>query len=119
MHFILQGKTLSLICGTLTWLRDHENREKCRLEEESRAATLDVCSTGNAVDWITAQSQSMQNKQLAIESQDQLASLQRREKKVLNFSKRRDRLKVQLYFITIILHTLFTYLLFYCYGIGL
>ena len=32
MYIILQGKSLSLICGALTWLQDYEERQRRELE---------------------------------------------------------------------------------------
>lgn len=33
--FVGTGKSLSLICGALTWLRDHEQREEQKLQKPS------------------------------------------------------------------------------------
>jgi len=41
--FVIQGKSLSLLCGAMTWLRDHEAREDAYID--SQLSTSSVPST--------------------------------------------------------------------------
>lgn len=79
------GKSLSLICGALTWLREHKRRDYEQLFTEQ-----DIAS--DEPEWITAQARARKRKELFRRREETEARLMReREKETLKTARQRGR----------------------------
>jgi chromosome transmission fidelity protein 1 len=88
----LQGKSLSLICGALRWLLDHE--ERIRQQLKTAIAQLDSvkdCDSDGDFDWLTQQAQQVQVKQQRHQLQQQLNKILRNDEKLEQLRKRKEK----------------------------
>ncbi|XP_047114630.1 ATP-dependent DNA helicase DDX11 isoform X1 [Schistocerca piceifrons] len=78
------GKSLSLICGALRWLLDHETRCQADLEAQMAALTLQLeeLEAENAVDWLGQQAQGVELRNKLNVIARQLSSIHKREEKL-------------------------------------
>lgn len=53
--FFYQGKTLSIICGTMRWLLDHEEREQRQLKKTLEKLAKENVLDNDDDDWINGQ----------------------------------------------------------------
>lgn len=87
-----QGKSLSLICGALCWLRDHEERKRRQLK--AAIAQLDLmknCDGGSETDWLTQQIQQSQVLQQRQKLQQQLNKILCNDEKLEELRKRKGK----------------------------
>jgi chromosome transmission fidelity protein 1 len=68
----LQGKSLSIICGALRWLKDHLTREKIKLENGIEELKKQESLLEKESDWINGQSRKLELQRNRIEKQEQL-----------------------------------------------
>ncbi|XP_045108856.1 ATP-dependent DNA helicase DDX11-like [Portunus trituberculatus] len=79
------GKSLSLICGALTWLKqhaDHHKAELIRKIEESKSTQDD-----DGPDWFTAATKRIESKEEARRCQEQLQLLEKQEERICALRK--------------------------------
>ncbi|PNF28755.1 ATP-dependent DNA helicase DDX11 [Cryptotermes secundus] len=84
------GKSLSLICGALCWLRDHEERKRRQLK--AAIAQLDLmktCDGDSEIDWLTQQIQQSQVLQQRQQLQQQLNKILCNDEKLEQLRKRK------------------------------
>uniref|UniRef100_A0A0P4W9K1 Helicase ATP-binding domain-containing protein n=1 Tax=Scylla olivacea TaxID=85551 RepID=A0A0P4W9K1_SCYOL len=80
------GKSLSLICGALTWLKqhaDHHKAELIRKIEESKSTQDD-----DGPDWFTAATKRIEGKEEARRCQEELLLLEKQEERINALRKR-------------------------------
>ncbi|XP_027218819.2 ATP-dependent DNA helicase DDX11 isoform X1 [Penaeus vannamei] len=85
------GKSLSLICGALTWLRDHNTHYKAELQrkiEEGSAAVDD-----NDPDWFSAATKRIEEQGEVRKYREELLALQKQEERVKALKERRQVIK--------------------------
>ncbi|XP_021933898.1 ATP-dependent DNA helicase DDX11 isoform X2 [Zootermopsis nevadensis] len=87
------GKSLSLICGALRWLSDHEDRIRRQLR--TAIAQLDAVANNNDdggdFDWLTQQAQHVQVTQQRYQLQQRLDKILRSDQKLEQLRKRREK----------------------------
>jgi len=75
-----QGKTLSIICGAVRWLLDHENREWNQLKLALESLTMKNGETNNDDDddddWIAGQAKLVEQQRKVYEINKMLKSLE-------------------------------------------
>ncbi|RZB39133.1 putative ATP-dependent RNA helicase DDX11, partial [Asbolus verrucosus] len=87
MKHLYQGKSLSIICGAIRWLKDHNNREKNALKTRIDALELQKRNiTSNSSDWLSTQSQE-------IELTRQINELKIEQNKINEYDVRIEKLK--------------------------
>jgi len=80
----LQGKSLSLICGSLSWLKDHEERERKEISEKLLRLGKET-STDNSdetVDWFTQQTSQVGARQQQYELKQQKEKIDKFDKSI-------------------------------------
>lgn len=84
---LFQGKSLSIICGAVRWLKDHNNyeREVLKLQIQELEEKKKQIST-DSTDWITSQSKE-------IEITRQITELKIQENKIADYDKKIEDLK--------------------------
>lgn len=84
------GKSLSLICGTLSWLRDHEQRVTSQLEAALKDLDLKKKSYGESAgsDWLSAQVKQAAVDNVALVLKHKLDKIKRNEKKTSEIRSR-------------------------------
>jgi chromosome transmission fidelity protein 1 len=90
-----QGKSLSLICGAICWLQDHEERKRRQLK--AAIAQLDVmknCDGGGDTDWLTQQTQQSQVLQQQQQLQQQLNKILRNDEKLEQLRKHKEKVSL-------------------------
>jgi chromosome transmission fidelity protein 1 len=78
--YILQGKSLSLICGALKWLKDHEEREKRELT--NHLSELKISETADDGDWLSAQSKNIEKERARLQVQANLDKINKKNEKI-------------------------------------
>nr|XP_026690790.1 ATP-dependent DNA helicase DDX11 isoform X2 [Ciona intestinalis] len=81
------GKSLSLICGSLTWLKDHEEREEKRCQEITNKLTTEKSKETCDFDWIQEYAE---KKSKSKEQQAASDEMERRKKRKLKLKKIRS-----------------------------
>lgn len=73
-----QGKTLSIICGAVRWLLDHENREWNQLKQALESLNMKNEETNNDDDddWIAGQAKLVEQQRKVYEINKMLKSLE-------------------------------------------
>lgn len=88
--FLIQGKSLSIICGALTWLTNHEEREVKNLEVALEK--LEPSQKQSTHDWLSAQIKERENKALMRQLKQKLDRIHIRNESI---KKIRDHSKVK------------------------
>lgn len=83
------GKSLSLICGVLTWLRDHEQKRLKDLEEQVKNVCLE--SVAEDEDWFQAAIKNMEKEGKRCQAKFELDALKAKELKISELRHRRQR----------------------------
>jgi len=86
------GKSLSLICGALTWFRDSEARDRARLHNLISDNTTN--KEEEEEDWLAAAGRKQEHNQRRLEAKQDLDRLARREEKLAKIAKRRAGLQL-------------------------
>lgn len=77
------GKSLSLLCSTLKFLKDHEEKTKNDLQTGIESLNREILSCiDKSEDWIEEQYQLIQKKQQLLEFQDKLDKIKKYEQKI-------------------------------------
>lgn len=85
------GKSLSIICGSLAWLREHNKSCKTKLSTEERELSLQLSAPGSGEgDWIAEGARNLLRRARLREVRSQLDYLSKREKK---YEDLRDNLR--------------------------
>lgn len=101
--FSYQGKTLSIICGTMRWLLDHEEREQRQLKKTLEKLAKENELNNDDDDWINGQAKLLEQQRKIHEINLMMKSLEEfnnnieQIKKVLNIFKiifNNDKLEV-------------------------
>ena len=86
---------MSLICGSLTWLEDHEQNEKVKLEQDlkvlDQASEKEVPSnntTNNEPTWFTAAKKIISNSQKRDKIKEELKRIHQQEEKIQKLKER-------------------------------
>uniref|UniRef100_T1H8V1 DNA helicase n=1 Tax=Rhodnius prolixus TaxID=13249 RepID=T1H8V1_RHOPR len=90
--FLIQGKSLSIICGALTWLTNHEEREVKNLEVALEK--LEPSQKQSTHDWLSAQIKERENKALMRQLKQKLDRIHIRNesiKKIRDHSKEKTK----------------------------
>lgn len=90
-----QGKSLSLICGALRWLQDHEQRK--REELKAAIARLDStkdCNGGDDFDWLSQQAQQVRVLQQRQQLQQQLNKILSKDEKLEQLRKCKEKVAI-------------------------
>ncbi|XP_014244230.1 ATP-dependent DNA helicase DDX11 isoform X1 [Cimex lectularius] len=74
------GKTLSIICGALAWLKDHEEREIHALEKA--ISQLELNKVESSTDWLSAQIKNVANDNCRRELQLRLNNITKKSEQV-------------------------------------
>ncbi|XP_068203428.1 ATP-dependent DNA helicase DDX11 isoform X2 [Palaemon carinicauda] len=86
------GKSLSIICGALTWLRDHNEHLKAELlkkiKEGEKAAADD-----SDPDWFSAAAKKQEGQEEVRRCREDLKKLEKQEERVSDMKQRRHRVK--------------------------
>ncbi|XP_012276838.1 ATP-dependent DNA helicase DDX11 isoform X2 [Orussus abietinus] len=84
------GKSLSLICGAVRWLLDHEERQKNELEEKIRELDIKLKEAANKVtdDWFSVQTGQLQVNAEKQEIQRKLDAIYKNEEKIKKYKAR-------------------------------
>lgn len=86
-----QGKTLSIICGAVRWLLDHENREWNQLKLALQSLTMKNGETNNDDedddDWIAGQAKLVEQQRKVYEINKMLNSLEEFNKNIEKIKK--------------------------------
>ena len=84
------GKSLSLICGSLTWFLESERKKKLRLEKLVKEKIED---DNEEEDWFAAASKKQELNQKRLEAKKELERINKREERLKDIKKRRNELK--------------------------
>ncbi|XP_039296292.1 ATP-dependent DNA helicase DDX11 [Nilaparvata lugens] len=76
------GKSQSLICGSLKWLLEHEERQKRQLANQIAKLTISDESTDKACDWIKAQAKQLEKTHSKRQLQIQLDTITKKEERL-------------------------------------
>lgn len=80
------GKSLSIICGALTWLNDHEEREK---NELTKAIDFLKSNTNSkSTDWLTEQIKEMENQSVKAEIKRMLDKIEKKNEEIDKIKKK-------------------------------
>ncbi|KAK7084367.1 DEAD H (Asp-Glu-Ala-Asp His) box helicase 11 [Halocaridina rubra] len=86
------GKSLSLICGALTWLREHNKHHKSelqrRIKEFEESGTDD-----NDPDWFSAATKKREEREEVMKHKEELRILEKQEERVSSLKSRRKVIK--------------------------
>ena len=82
------GKSLSLICGSLTWFLESERTNKIKLESLLSEEFLDEDD-----DWFAAAGRKQKHNQKRLEAKKTLERIKQREEKLANIKKRRGEVQ--------------------------
>lgn len=100
-HLCSQGKSLSLICGALTWLSDHDKSVRDQLESllksSNETASNGESNSSDPFDWINQQAEEVASRQKRAETKlklDLLDKYQMKLSKMKQGSKQRVSLGV-------------------------
>ncbi|XP_053637963.1 ATP-dependent DNA helicase DDX11 isoform X1 [Cherax quadricarinatus] len=85
------GKSLSLICGALTWLRDHNEHYKAELMRKVKEN--ENAKDDDGPDWFSAATKRLEEKEEIRKCQLALQELEKQEKKVQALKERRHVIK--------------------------
>lgn len=85
---IFQGKSLSIICGALCWLKDHLEREKSSLTVQIEKLKLQESKLASDGDWITGQSLKLQAERERRKLEDKLNNFIDHEKSMKQLKER-------------------------------
>ncbi|XP_044729931.1 ATP-dependent DNA helicase DDX11 [Chrysoperla carnea] len=81
------GKTMSLICGSLTWLRDHELRKQQELIDKIKEINQNKNKLDSEDDWISSQSEAILKSKERDKLQLELDKINKYEEKIENIKK--------------------------------
>ncbi|RZF35683.1 hypothetical protein LSTR_LSTR010004 [Laodelphax striatellus] len=76
------GKSQSLICGSLKWLLEHEERQKRLLANQIAKLTISDESTEKASDWIKAQARQLEREHSKRQLQIRLDTINKKEERL-------------------------------------
>uniref|UniRef100_A0A1B6DBS7 Helicase ATP-binding domain-containing protein n=1 Tax=Clastoptera arizonana TaxID=38151 RepID=A0A1B6DBS7_9HEMI len=82
------GKSLSIICGALCWLKDHERREKQVLEDKIESLKKEIVLVGNLDDWVKSQSRALELEHEQKILEQKLNKMKQHENKLEEIKKR-------------------------------
>lgn len=84
------GKTLSIICGALKWLLDHETQQRDDLVEKIREIDAELASIKeeNANDWFSLQTKQMELNLQRQTLKSKLDAIEKQDEKRLKFKER-------------------------------
>ena len=85
------GKSLSLICGSLTWFLESERANKTRLEDLVNNKSENIEDDDD--DWFAAASRKQEHNQKRLEAKRKLDRIKTREEKLANIRRRRGEVK--------------------------
>lgn len=84
----MQGKSLSIICGALTWLIAHENRERYELE-----TTIDTLNKSknitSSADWLTIQAEEIEVRKKLQKVQLEVNKIKKYDEKIVKIKSRK------------------------------
>ena len=93
--FLIQGKSLSIICSSLTWLNDYEKKQRAELETE--LTSLDKEEEEETQDWFTVQTNKKAKKHEMKDQEEMLTRLKRKEERIKHIKEGRRLKKVKYY----------------------
>lgn len=97
MFVCFQGKSLSLICGALTWLREHEERQRVMMQARIEALESEERDGGEGgLDWFTQHAMKNEGKLKKIQLTAQLKKMDERSEKLRRIKEKREQLKVSI-----------------------
>ena len=89
------GKSLSMICGALTWLNKHENQRIEDLKSEIRLVEqVENEPTDDNDDWISAAAEKIQQNQKKVELKQELEFLLKKVEKIKDLKRKRQSLNI-------------------------
>lgn len=86
------GKSLSLICGALTWLNEHTVHHKKELEAKVKEAENE-CGDDDGPDWFTAATKRREEQKETIKIKEELLQLEKQEQRIKQLRERRQVIK--------------------------
>ncbi|KAK3887192.1 hypothetical protein Pcinc_008673 [Petrolisthes cinctipes] len=87
------GKSLSLICGALTWLQHHNTHYKAELTRMVEETDATNAKDDSGPDWFTAATKRREGEERAREWRKELRRLQQEEVRVTHLKERRKHIK--------------------------
>ncbi|XP_049870071.1 ATP-dependent DNA helicase DDX11 [Pectinophora gossypiella] len=82
------GKSLSICCGALQWLKDHNQKEYDAIEKELASLKLEISSTSATDDWLQEEYEKIKKNQMLVALQGRLDKIKKRQES-LNEMKHR------------------------------
>ena len=87
------GKSLSLICGSLTWFLESERANKIKLEELVNNKSEKLEEDDDDDDWFAAAGRKQKHNQKRLEAKKKLDRIKSREEKLANIRRRRGEVQ--------------------------
>ncbi|CAG0878860.1 unnamed protein product [Darwinula stevensoni] len=88
------GKSLSILCGSLTWLLDHERRRKEVIEASLNKQQCDEEGIDeDGLDWFTSATKKRQENEKKAELRKEYQKIQKREERIRELKEKRQNVK--------------------------
>nr|XP_053603575.1 ATP-dependent DNA helicase DDX11 isoform X2 [Plodia interpunctella] len=88
------GKSLSICCGALQWLKDNNQRIISNLEQDISKLKLEISSNSSSDDWLQEEYEKIKKNQVLVELQNKLDKIKKRNEKLNEMKIRVNKLKL-------------------------
>ncbi|XP_013190361.1 ATP-dependent DNA helicase DDX11 [Amyelois transitella] len=88
------GKSLSICCGALQWLKDNNKRIISDLESDITKLKLEISSNSSSDDWLQEEYEKIKKNQALLELQSKLEKIKKRDEKLNEMKTRVNKLKL-------------------------